>query len=120
MRFEQNGTSQVIAFGVTERLTIWLDGISLPDDVDERFSTDDLATQIETEIAFDASAAIRGSWRGPRETAIYVHGANAERLYQALEPVLVANPACQNARVIVRDGNPDSARGTAAETSARR
>jgi hypothetical protein len=29
-------------FGVTEHLTIWLDGITLADDVYARFSTDDL------------------------------------------------------------------------------
>jgi hypothetical protein len=72
----------------------------------ERFSTDDLADQIEAAMVFDPTAEIRGSWQGPRETSIYIHGADSERLFLALEPVLRANPACQNARVIVRDGNP--------------
>jgi hypothetical protein len=106
LQIERAGESQVISFGVTERLTIWLDGISLPDDVYERFSTDDLAAQLEAAMAFDPVAEIRGSWQGPRETSIYIHGADAEKLFQALRPVLLANPACQNARVIVRDGNP--------------
>lgn len=77
----RGGESQVVPFGVTERVTLWLDGTTLPDDVYERFSTNDLGDQIEAAMAFDASAEIRGSWQGPSET-------------------------CQNARVIVRDGNP--------------
>lgn len=57
-------------------------------------------------MAFDPTAKIRGWWQGPRETSIYIHGADAEKLYEALRPVLLANPGCQNARVVVRDGNP--------------
>jgi hypothetical protein len=106
LQFERGDESQVVPFGVTERVTLWLDGITLPDEVYERFSTDDLGDQIEAAMAFDPTAEIRGSWQGPRETAIYIHGADAEALYRALEPVLSASPACQNARVIVRDGNP--------------
>jgi len=107
LQFEHDNESKVITFGVTERLTIWLDGVSLPDEVYERFSTDDLADQLEAAMRCDTSAEIRGSWQGPRETALYIHGADAERLYEAVEPVLMASPACQNARVIVRDGCPD-------------
>jgi hypothetical protein len=106
LQFERGGESQVIPFGVTERVTVWLDGITLPDEVYERFSTDELADQIEAAIAFDSSAEIRGSWQGPRETSIYIHGNDAEKLFCAIEPLLLTNPACQNARVIVRDGNP--------------
>ena len=106
LQFERAGQSEVVSFGVTERVTIWLDGTSLADDVYERFSTDDLADQLEAAMAIDPVAEIRGSWKGPRETSIYIHCADAEKLFQALEPVLLANPACQNARVIVRDGNP--------------
>jgi hypothetical protein len=106
LQFEHDGEPKVIPFGVTERLTIWLDGVTLPDEVYERFSTDDLADQIRVAMAFDITADIRGSWQGPRETALYIHGADAEKLYLAIEPVLMASPACQNARVIVRDGSP--------------
>jgi len=106
LQFDKDGESHAIPFGVTERVTIWLDGITLPDDVYEGFSTDELANQIEAAMAFDPTAEIRGSWKGPRETSIYIHGADAERLFRSIEPVLLANPACQNARVIVRDGNP--------------
>jgi len=106
LQFEQDGESRTVPFGVTERLTVWLDGVSLPDEVYEEFSTDDLGDQIFAAMAFDASAEIRGSWQGQRETSLYIHGADAEQLFRAIEPVLSASPACQNARVIVRDGNP--------------
>lgn len=106
LQFERDGEWKTIPFGVTERLTVWLDGVTLPDDVYERFSTDDLADRIRAAMAFDTTAEIRGSWQGPRETSLYIHGADAEKLYLAIEPVLLESPACQNARVIVRDGNP--------------
>jgi hypothetical protein len=106
LQYDCNGEPQVMPFGVTERVTIWLDGVSLPDDVYQRFSSDDLADQLEKAMAFDSSAEIRGSWQGPKETSIYIHGADAEKLYNAIEPILLANPACQNARVVVRDGSP--------------
>jgi hypothetical protein len=106
LQFERDGTSEVLPFGTGERVTIWLDGVTLPDEVYERFSTDELADRIVAAMAFDPRAEIRGSWKGPRETSIYIHCTNAEAVYAALFPVLSASPACQNARVIVRDGNP--------------
>ncbi len=106
LQFDREGQPEILSFGVTERVTIWLDGVTLPDEVYERFSTDDLAAQIEAAIAFDAKAEIRGSWQGPRETSIYIHGTNADSIYEAIAPVLRASAGCQNARVIVRDGNP--------------
>jgi hypothetical protein len=106
LQFRRDGTPDAVPFGVTERVTIWLDGISLPDEVYARFSTDDLADQIAAAMAFDPRAEIRGSWQGPRETSIYLHCSDAETLYAALKPILLANPGCQNARVVLRDGNP--------------
>jgi hypothetical protein len=106
LQYRLDDEPRVVSFGVTERVTIWLDGITLPSDVYERFSTDDLADQLVNAMRFDALAEIRGSWRGPRETSIYIHATDAEQVYRAIEPVLLASPACQNARVIVRDGNP--------------
>jgi len=106
LQFERDGHAETIPFGVTERVTLWLDGTTLPDEVYQRFSTEELAEQIKAAMSFDPTAGIRGSWKGPRETSIYLHAADAEKLFQALEPVLLASPACQNARVIVRDGNP--------------
>ncbi len=106
LQFKEEGHSRFLPFGVTERITIWLDGITLPDEVYELFSTDELVDQIIAAMAFDPVAEIRGSWQGPSETSIYIHCADAEALYRVLEPLLLSNPSCQNARVIVRDGNP--------------
>ena len=106
LEFERNGEWIAIPFGATERLTIWLDGITLPDEIYRDFSTDELGDLLMAAMASDPTSEIRGSWQGPRETSIYIHGADAESLYQAIQPVLLARPDCQNARVIVRDGNP--------------
>jgi hypothetical protein len=106
LEFERDGERTAISFGVTERVTIWLDGITLPDEVYTDFSTDELGDLLMAAMAIDPTSEIRGSWQGPRETSIYIHGADAEVLYQAIEPVLLTRPDCQNARVIVRDGNP--------------
>jgi len=106
LEFDRDGEQTAIPFGVTERLTIWLDGITLPDEIYKDYSTDELGDLLMAAMAIDPTSEIRGSWQGPRETSIYIHGADAEMLYQAIEPVLFTRPDCQNARVIVRDGNP--------------
>jgi hypothetical protein len=93
-------------FGVTEGLAVFLDGISLPDPVYAACNCDELADKLEQSLAFDPTAEIRGSWQGPEETVIFIYGRDAEQLNAAIQPVLLAYPLCQNARVVVRHGNP--------------
>jgi hypothetical protein len=106
LQFERDGAAVVIPFGVTEGIAIYLDGINLPDDVYASCSTNELAERLRLALVSDSAAEVRGSWQGPEETAIYLYGTDAEHMYSAIESTLLAYPLCQNARVVVRHGNP--------------
>jgi hypothetical protein len=106
LQFEREGRREVMPFGVTEGLAIWLDGISLPDAIYEQADTDALADSLWEILKKLPGSEIRGSWQGPEETAIYIYGMDAEAMFSAIEPVLRAYPQCQNARVVIRHGNP--------------
>jgi hypothetical protein len=106
LQFEEDGESRVLSFGVTEGLAIFLDGIHLSDEVYARCSADELVDAIVRDLGSQRGAEFRGSWQGPEETAIYLYGSDAERIYTAIEATLREYPLCQNARVVVRHGNP--------------
>ena len=106
LEFQRDGIKETVSFGVVEAVAVYLDGISLPDNVYSSCDTNVLADQLIEVLGLDGGE-IRGSWMGPEETAIYLYGANAEDLFTRIEPVLLAYPACQNARVVIRHGNPE-------------
>src|SRR5690242_11061604 len=81
-----------------QAVIIHLDGISLPDEV---YAECDLATledQLEKCLA-GGLGELDGHESGPDETVIYLYGANAERIFSAIEPTLLSYPLCQNALV---------------------
>ena len=90
IRFRRGDVEEVVPFGRKEGLAVYLDGINLPDKVYET-----------------CTCQIRGSWVGPSETSIYMYGSDAESMFTHIEPVLATYPLCQNARVVIRHGNPD-------------
>ncbi len=45
-----------------------------------------------------------GNEVGSNETILYIYGPDADGLFSGIEPVLLTNPFCQNARIIVRYG----------------
>ncbi len=105
LSFERAGRTEVLPFGRTECLALYLDGVSLPDEVYTQTDINDLADEITTALATQ-SGEIRGSWQGPTETSIYVYGQNAEGMFVTLQPLLRRDPQCQNARIVIRHGNP--------------
>ncbi len=106
LRFDRDGCDVAIPFGTQEGLAIYLDGVTLPDAVYQSTNINELADQISARIA-PIGGAIRGSWAGPTETSIYIYGPSAEDAFARLEPLLRTYPLCQNARVVVRHGNPN-------------
>lgn len=101
-RFERDGEVVAIPFGVNELVGIYLDGVSLPDEVYAEADLDVLAEQITA--ALGETGTIRGFWTGETETAVFLSGPNADAMVDALQPVFASYPLCQNARVVVRHG----------------
>jgi hypothetical protein len=106
LRFSREEKDEIIRFGRKEGLAVYLDGINLPDEVYDTCSCDGLAALISNALA-SVEGEIFGSWVGRSETAIYLYSPNAENMFSILEPILSGYPLCQNARIVIRHGNPD-------------
>jgi hypothetical protein len=107
LRYTRGGEDITVEFGVTECLAVFLDGTGLPDEVYQDSDINVLADQINELLAADEIGEIRASWAGPTETAIFIHGRDAERIFSALQPVFNTYPLCQNARVVIRHGKEE-------------
>ena len=88
-------------FGTQQCLAVYLDGVSLPDDVYETLDFDAVVEQIGKAAGPDS---YRGFWQGAGETGLYFFGSNADEMFARVEPVLRQLPIGQNARVVVRHG----------------
>jgi hypothetical protein len=105
IRIMREEGEEILPFGRKEGLAIYLDGIGLPDETYEKCSCDGLAFLI-AEALSSVDGEIRSSWAGRSETAIYLYGPNAETMFSTIKPMLATYPLCQNARVVIRHGNP--------------
>ena len=95
------GSDVLREFGRQQCLAIYLDGVSLPNDVYAELDFEQVVEQI---AAAAGPASFRGFWQGPEETGLFYFGANAEEMFARVEPVLRTLPIGQNARVVVRHG----------------
>ena len=100
LRYEHRGETVEVPVGITEGLAIYLDGVSLPKEVYTPTCLEELMAQLAAALGDDLD--FRGSWQGPRETALYFYGLDAELLLAKVEPVLRAAPVAQHARIVVR------------------
>ena len=104
---DENGV--VREFGHQQSVAVYLDGVSLPDDVYENLDFADLVDQL-TRAAGDGS--FHGSWSGNEETGLYFFGRSAEEMVERIESVLRPMPIGQNARVVARSGRAESEQRT--------
>jgi hypothetical protein len=109
LHFERDGAGVVVPFGKQQALTIYLDGVTLPAEIYQQADGAALVDQINATIA-GHGGAVRDYWDGPRDTAVYVYGPNAELLWRQLEPALLGDPQCQNARIVIKNGRQDAER----------
>src|SRR5688500_5417605 len=84
-------------------VAIFLDGVSLPDDV---YANLDFGAVVSALGDAAGPDSFHGSWQGPEETGLFFFGADAEAMFRRIEPVLRALPIGQNARVVIRHGKP--------------
>ena len=88
-------------FGRLQCLAIYLDGISLPDEVYAHLDFEAVVAALGGAAGDDS---YRGFWQGPEETGIFLFGPDAEAMYATVEPLLRRLPIGQNARVVMRHG----------------
>ena len=92
-------------FGKQQSVAVYLDGISLPDEVYANLDFDDLVGKLATAAGVDS---YHGCWQGAEETGLFFFGASAEAMFSRLEAVLQHVPIGQNARVVIRQARDGS------------
>jgi hypothetical protein len=98
LQFERNGPKEEVPFGQTEGIVVYLNGTDLPDEV---YKTSDVNVVMETFYALTSDVCImRGYWRGPRDTALYMYGPSAAELQSRVSRFVAEYPLCQKARVV--------------------
>lgn len=103
--FIRGDREETLQFGVKEGLSVYLDSVNLPAEVYQTCSCNGLTSLLDEPLE-SIGGEIRGSWVGRFETALYLYGANAESLFSFIQPILSSYPLCQNARIVIRHGNP--------------
>lgn len=104
LQYSRGNQELTRSFGSTECVAIFLDGVSLPGDVYKNEDVNQVVTNLNDALRPGDLGEFRSHWRGPRETALFFNGPNAETMRDAMVPVLTAEPLCQNAEVIIRFG----------------
>jgi hypothetical protein len=94
-------------FGAAQCVAVYLDGVTLPDEVYADLDFDQLIAELDGAAG---AGSYHGHWQGPEETGLFFFGPNAEELFARIEGPLRALPIGQNARVVVNEGKGDTAR----------
>ena len=87
-----------------QAVIITLNGTSLPDEVYEQCDTATLEEQLEE--ALGGLGECDGTEHGESDTRVFLYGSDAEAMFRAVEPVLLAYPLAATATVIIRLGPP--------------
>jgi len=92
-----------------EAVLISLDAQGLDDAVYQAYDLSTLEDLLSEQIEPDGIGELDGHEAGPEQTTIYLYGPDAEELFSRVQPILASYPLCQNSRVVIRRGGPDSA-----------
>lgn len=104
--FDKDSQKPPLPIGQQQGLAIYFDGISLPASIYEACNLDDFLEKTDG-LLKQCNATVHGCWGGPEETALYFYGPDADKTFSTLEPFLRKYPMCQNARIVMRCGNPN-------------
>jgi hypothetical protein len=91
-----------------QAVIVYLDGTGLPDKVYEEWDTSSIEDRLIEVIERDGLGEFDGNETGPTETALFMYGPDAERLFAGIERTLRDYPLYQGARVVIRRGRPGS------------
>jgi tetratricopeptide (TPR) repeat protein len=85
-------------------VVVALDGQTLPDEVYATCDLGELERRLERRLAETGAGELDGHMTGPETTEVYLAGADAHVLFEAVEPILRAYPLCMGAAVELRQG----------------
>ena len=87
-----------------QAVIIILNGTSLPDEVYENCDTSTLEDLLQESLG--DLGECDGTEHGPQDSRLYLYGSDAEAMFRAIEPTLLAYPLAATANVIIRSGSP--------------
>ncbi len=91
------GQDKVVTFGRLEGLAVYLNGVDLHAGIYQSCDINQVIAEFDRLMGI--AGRYQGFWQGPRETALYLYGKNAEKMRSRIEPFIVKYPLCQRARV---------------------
>ncbi|HET7584801.1 MAG TPA: hypothetical protein VFK13_07835 [Gemmatimonadaceae bacterium] len=86
-------------FGQLQSVAVYLDGVSLPDEVYAALDFSGLVTRLGSAAGPDSFHSFS---QGPEETGLFFFATDAEVAFQQIESVLRPLPIGQNARIVIR------------------
>jgi hypothetical protein len=90
-------TGEELPFGRCEGLAVHINGVDLDEEV---YRTCDVNHVIaEFDRLMDGMGHCHSYWQGPRETALYLYGKDAEMMRERIAPFISSYPLCEKARV---------------------
>ena len=94
----EGGGVREVPFGKAEGVAVYLDGVNRPDAV---YATSDVNVVIEElDRRLEGVGGMQSYWQGPRETALYFYGRDAQEMKRLMADFLAAYPLCAGARVV--------------------
>ena len=87
------------AFGVSEGLAMFLDGVGLPAAVYGACDINQLIEAANERLALGGGGRFYSHWQGSKETGLYFYGPSFALMKSALEPLVSSFPLCQGARI---------------------
>lgn len=91
-------TGEKLPFGLKEGLALYLNGVSLEDEVYKNCDSNFVVEEIKRLIN-DNSEQVR-YWQGEKETGLYFYGDSFDVMYKSIAPFINEYPLCKGARVV--------------------
>ena len=91
-----------------EAVVIILDDVGRDKEMNRNCNTSVLEDLLMERLATDSCGVLDGSETGPTGTTIFLYGADCEKMFASVEPVLKSYALCRNGRVVIRHGGPGS------------
>jgi hypothetical protein len=96
LMYEVDGAAKTIPFGNRETISIYLDGVGLPDEVYEKADFDQIMSDISDAVKTQGAGEFRGFSQGETETGLYIFTPSADSTYATLRGVIARHPLFQN------------------------
>jgi len=91
-----------------EAVVIVLDDTGLDKETSKNCDVSTLEDMLMERLESDGTGVLDGSESGPAGTTIFLYGADCEKMFASVEPVLKSYALCRNGRVVIRCGGPGS------------